>query len=98
MLIAVLRTLANGWVRELFLEPRFFFTYPGFEWVKPWPAPWMYAHFIALGVLAIFITIGRFYRVSMALFFVGFTYVELIDQTNYLNHYYLINILTLLIT
>lgn len=33
---------------------------------------------------------------SAALFFAGFTYVELIDKTTYLNHYYLISIVALL--
>ena len=31
-----------------------------------------------------------------ALFFVGFTYTQLIDVTNYLNHYYLVSLLALI--
>jgi hypothetical protein len=37
---------------------------------------------------------GCCYRVAIFLFFLGFTYVELIDQTAYLNHYYLISLLS----
>ena len=33
-------------------------------------------------------------RCRRALFFVGFTYVELIDKTTYLNHYYLVSLLS----
>lgn len=91
---AMLRFLAKGWVRQLYIEPAFFFSYPGFAWVRPWPGPLMYAHFALLAVLALGIALGCFYRVCTALFFVGFTYVELLDQTNYLNHYYLISVLS----
>ncbi len=35
---AVVRFFAHGWIGEYFLEPRTFFTYFGFEWVRPWPA------------------------------------------------------------
>ena len=50
-----------------------------------------HAHFLALGILAAFIIFGLWYRVSAFLFFIGFTYVFLLDQTNYLNHFYLIS-------
>src|SRR6185503_3811979 len=47
-------------------------------------------------VLALFIAAGLFYRASIVLFGFGFTYVHLIDKTNYLNHYYLISLVSLL--
>ncbi|MEO7678402.1 MAG: HTTM domain-containing protein, partial [Verrucomicrobiota bacterium] len=37
-----------------------------------------------------------FYRICITLFFLGFTYVELLDQTAYLNHYYLVSLLSAL--
>ena len=54
-------------------------------------------HFAALGVLAIFITLGFFYRLSALLFFVGFTYIFLLEQARYLNHFYLISLLSFLL-
>lgn len=90
---AMVRFLAKGWVRELYVQPAFHFTYPGFEWVRPWPDFWLHAHFVALAVLALFIATGFCFRAAAALFFLGFTYVELLDQTTYLNHYYLISLL-----
>lgn len=48
----------------------------------------MYAHFGALGVLCVLNAVGLGYRISIMLFFVGFTYVELLDQVLYLNHFY----------
>lgn len=50
----------------------------------------MYVHFLVLGILTVFILLGLWYRVSSLLFFLGFTYVFLIDRTNYLNHFYLL--------
>lgn len=72
------------------------FTYMGFGWVRPWPGDGMYFHFIALGVLALFITLGFFYRLSMALFFIGYTYAFLIDSSYNLNHAYLICLISFL--
>jgi vitamin K-dependent gamma-carboxylase len=94
MAAAMVRFLAKGWVTLLYVEPKFYFYYPGFAWVHPWPAPWMHAHFVLLALLALGIAFGFYYRICTALFFLGFVYVELIDQTAYLNHYYLISLLS----
>jgi hypothetical protein len=92
----IVRVLTSGWIEKMYVEPRFFFSYWGFEWVRPWPAAWMYVHYAVLAVLALFIAAGLFYRASAALFFIGFTYTQLIDVTNYLNHHYLVSLLALL--
>ena len=84
----VTRFFAYGWIGELYIEPAHHFTYLGFSWVKPWPGWGMYAHFAALGLLACGIAAGYRYRLCAVLFFVGFAYVELLDKTAYLNHYY----------
>lgn len=56
----------------------------------------MYTLFAVLMAASILITIGLFYRVAAVTFFLGFTYVELLDKTTYLNHYYLISIMAFL--
>jgi len=94
MLIEVIRFFAYNWIFASYIEPEFFFTYYGFEWITPWPGDLMYVHFIVLGILAIFVLVGFQYRVSMALFFLGFTYVFLLDQAYYLNHFYLISLIS----
>ena len=96
MLWAVGRYFAYGWIDSLFVQPRFFFAYGGFEWIRPWPAYGMYLHFAALGVLALAIAVGFWTRTTTALFALGFTWVHLIDKTNYLNHYYLVSVLAAL--
>lgn len=95
-LAVVFRLFAHGWIGELYIEPERHFTYPVFEWVRPWPGWGMYLHFAALGVLSVCIAAGYRYRLCAALFFVGFTYAELIDRTTYLNHHYWIALAALL--
>lgn len=97
MLWEVFRYFQNNWIHRYYIEPTVHFTYYGFSWIKAWPAQGMYLHFVALGVLAFCILVGYYYRVAAALFFLGFTYVFLLDQTRYLNHFYLISLLSFLL-
>jgi vitamin K-dependent gamma-carboxylase len=97
MLWEVWRYFSNGWIERYYVEPSFHFTYDGFGWVRPWSESGMYLHFIVLGVLAVAIMLGFAYRIAAALFFVAFTYVFLLEQARYLNHFYLISLLALLL-
>jgi hypothetical protein len=90
------RFMWNGWVTRLFGERTFFFKYWGFSWVSPLSLSGMYGVYTALCVLGIAIALGFHYRIAIVLFFLLFSYAELIDVTNYLNHYYLVSLLTLL--
>lgn len=90
MFAAVVRYFAHGWIAEYYVEPTHFFSYLGFEWVRPWPGVGMYVHFAVMGVLALSIAAGLYYRASVVGFGVLFAYAHLIDKTNYLNHYYLV--------
>jgi len=93
MCFGILRFLATGWIETMYAEPRWFFSYPGFAWVHPWPAWGMYLHYVVLAVLALAIAVGAFHRVVTPVFVVGFAYTQLIDVTNYLNHHYLVVLL-----
>lgn len=97
LLVEMFRFFAFGYIKSLYIDPAFYFPFYGFDWVRPWPAPIMYVHFVVLAVAAICIASGFFYRVATWVFFVGFTHVFLIDQTRYLNHFYLICLLAFLL-
>jgi hypothetical protein len=86
----------NRWIPMEFIQPRFHFTYFGFEWVHPWPGNGMYYHFAAMGVLALCIIAGFAYRLCAALFFLAFTYVFLLEQSLYLNHFYFVALVSFL--
>jgi len=90
MLWEAYRYLSKGWVKRYFIEPEFYFTYFPFDWVAPWPGSLMYVHFAVMGLLAFCIMLGLFYRLTMPLFFLCFSYIFLLDKSNYLNHFYLI--------
>ena len=94
--LSSVRFLWNGWVDRFYVQPTFFFKYWGFEWVQVLPEPWMTALYVSMAVLAGFVALGFLYRISIVTLFLVFTYVELIDVTNYLNHYYLVSLLALL--
>jgi vitamin K-dependent gamma-carboxylase len=96
--IAALRFLAHGWVARMFVEPTFHFRYFGFGWVRALPEPWTTMAFVALAVLAACVALGFAYRVAAPLYFLLFSYLELVDVTNYLNHYYLVSLLALLLS
>tara|TARA_R110001599_G_scaffold150929_3_gene335370 strand:+ start:76004 stop:77287 length:1284 start_codon:yes stop_codon:yes gene_type:complete len=95
MLISIARFALNGWIQKLYIEPSFFFSYYGFEWVQP-PGEWTYIIFAVCGLSAIFISLGFKYRFTVITFFLSFTFIELMDKTTYLNHYYFISILSFL--
>ncbi|ELR71600.1 Vitamin K-dependent gamma-carboxylase [Fulvivirga imtechensis AK7] len=95
MFVSVIRFMLNGWVRTQYLDPKFYFPYYGFEWIKPLGEAGIYSLFVIMALSALGVMLGSFYRISAALFFVAFTYVELIDKTNYLNHYYFVSLVSL---
>lgn len=79
-----------------YVEPRFHFTYYGFAWVRPWPGEGMVLHFAVLGLAALGLTLGLCYRAAAIVFFVGISHVFLIEQAFYLNHMYLIALISFL--
>ena len=83
-------------IARFFIEPEFHFRFYGFEWIHPWPGDGMYVHFAVLGVAALCVTVGLFYRLAAAVFFLGISYVFLLEQARYLNHMYLIALISLL--
>lgn len=92
LLYGTYRTYEKGWIEELYIYPMYHFGF--FSWIEPLSGNGMYYVFLALGITAVGIMLGSFYRISVFLHFVLFTYVELIDKTYYLNHYYLVSLLT----
>ena len=97
MAVSILRFASHGWITDLYVDPNFYFTYAGFEWVRPLGESGMHILFGILFISAIGICLGYYYRVSAITFFSLFTYVELLDKTNYLNHYYFVSLISFLL-
>ncbi len=93
--ISTIRFWAKGWIDELYIQPQYFFHYYGFEWVQPM-GQYTYALFALCGISALLFAAGLWYRLSAVLLFISFTYIELMDKTNYLNHYYFVSLVLFL--
>ncbi len=96
MFLSLIRFWANGWIEQLYIEPSFHFSYYGFEWVQPL-GDFTYILFLICGLSALMVAIGFKYRIAILIFFLSFTYIELLDKTTYLNHYYFISCLSFLL-
>ncbi|PID71105.1 MAG: HTTM domain-containing protein [Flavobacteriales bacterium] len=96
MLISMLRFWSKGWIAQLYIKPNFFFSYYGFEWVKPL-GNYTYLLFFICGLAALFVALGYKYRIAIVVFFLSFTYIELMDVTNYLNHYYFVSLISFIL-
>ena len=93
MVCSVIRFAANGWIDKFYIQPQFHFTYYGFGWVKPY-GNLTYVIFIICSLSALMVAVGYKYRIAIILFFLSFTYVELLDKTTYLNHYYFVSVVS----
>ena len=91
----MIRFWYNGWIKTLYIEPKFHFTYYGFSWVKVL-GEYTYIIFIICSLASLFIALGYKYKYSIVVFFLSFTYIELMDKTTYLNHYYFISSISFL--
>ena len=90
MVYSLTRFALSGWVEELWVRPDFFFKYAWAPWMPAWE-PWgLYTHLGVTLLGAIGVMLGLYTRAALALFVIGFTGLQLIDKTNYLNHYYLV--------
>ena len=88
--VGSVRFLLSGWPELLYGEPRFFFRYAGFGWVpllEPSAIRTLYALMAGCGLA---ITLGVGVRMTAAIFAFLFAWVQLHDVTNYLNHYWLL--------
>jgi len=97
LLAAVVRFASRGWIDALYVRPAHLFPYWGFTWVPRPGATWLYALFATMGAAAVAVALGWRARAALAVFALCFTWVELLDRTSYLNHYYFVSLFTALL-
>ena len=85
------------WKKNAYEFGGFQFKYFGFEWVQPLPYHMMNVFFIFLIISGVLIAIGKWYRLAATYFAFGITYVFLLEKSYYLNHGYLLCMLSFLI-
>lgn len=92
MLFSLLRFIYYGWIESLYFNLKFNFSF--FEFI-PFPSNTLfYVIYFSLVLLSILVIIGYKYRISISLFFILFTYIELLEKSYYLNHYYFVSVLS----
>jgi hypothetical protein len=94
--ISATRIIARGWVEQLWVEPSMLLGWPGLP-VPALPAPALRAVVVGVGLCGVAITAGVATRAAAGAFLVGFGYLELLDRTTYLNHYWAITLFALLL-
>lgn len=95
LLVSIIRFWCKGWIEELYIKPLYHFPFYGFDFVVPLGS-YTYLLFFICGLAALFVALGFYYRLSSITLFLTFTYIELIDKTTYLNHYYFISMVCFL--
>src|SRR5688572_4551074 len=95
LFISMVRFWLNGWIEELYIKPAYFFSFFGFEFVKP-IGEYIFLLFSLCAICSLLVAVGFMYRVASIGLFLNFTYIELIDKSTYLNHYYFISMVSLL--
>jgi hypothetical protein len=93
----VLRFVQYDRIARYYVEPEFLFTYSGFGWLRPLPEPWIHVAWGLVGVFALMVALGLFYRVAIIGFTVVFAYFFLLDKAQYLNHFYLVLLFAVLL-
>ncbi len=86
--------IMTGWVKRVFIETHFTFTFIGFEWLEILHGDIMYLYFIVMGILGILIMLGAKYRLAMISFTLLWAGAYLAQKTAYNNHYYLLLVIS----
>ncbi|OMP32026.1 HTTM domain-containing protein [Mangrovimonas sp. DI 80] len=84
----------TGWIKRTLIEPKFTFSFIGFEWLQPLPGNGMYVYYAIMGLLGLFIMLGYKYRWTMLAFTIMWSGTYFMQKSSYNNHYYLLMLLS----
>lgn len=86
---------SSGWIKEVFIDTNFRFTFIGFEFLNTYlHGPGMYVYYAIMSVAAIFVAIGFLYRPAAFLLAIMWTAIYLAQKSYYNNHFYLMVLLS----
>ncbi|MFY0689537.1 MAG: HTTM domain-containing protein [Cyclobacteriaceae bacterium] len=86
--------IGTGWVHANLIDPEITFPFIMVSWLKPLPGQWMLVYYGLMGLAGVGIMLGYRYRISAISYFVMWLGVYLMQKTSYNNHYYLMVLLT----
>jgi len=96
LFLSMIRFWTKGWIEELYIRPKYFFPFYGLEFIRPLHG-YTYILFAICTLSALLVCLGMFYKIASASLFLSFTYIELIDKSTYLNHYYFVSVVCLML-
>jgi len=73
------------------------FPYPGFEWMRALPTQGMNLVGALMGLAGLSLAVGFYHRVASALLFFTWTYIWMLDEGLYNNHFYLMSLIAWLL-
>lgn len=85
--------IATGWVKAVFIDTPYNFTFIDFDFLHVMHGQSMYYYYILMGLLGLCVTLGFLYRGSSFLMAVMWSGVYFAQKSHYNNHYYLMMIL-----
>ncbi len=91
------RFIRDDRVWRYWIAPDVHFSYPGFAWVAPLPEAWLELAWLSMGVAALLVMLGLFYRIAIIALTLIFGYFFLLDAAEYLNHFYLVLLYALIL-
>lgn len=95
--VSMARLVSYGWVRSLYADPEHHLRYPAMAWV---PTPGLVGMYVLVGAISLAsfaIALGWHTRVAAGGFFVLFGWLEFIEVSTYLNHYWFMTLAALLL-
>ncbi len=98
LIIQVFFIFTSEFVNENFVQPYYHFPYTLFDVLhfQRLPPALMHALFLIMGLAAMAITFGFFFKTASAIFFSTFLYAFLFEKSLYNDHYYIILLITFL--
>ena len=91
-LVSAARIVAYGWADSLYAGPTHRFTYLGMGWVPQPTLLQMRGLLVLLALASLGLVLGWRTRASAVGFLAAFAWIELIDATTYLNHYWFLTL------
>src|SRR3954447_25663986 len=95
-LLSAVRIWWYGWVTSLYAGPSHRFAYLGFGWVPQPSVPAMHGLVALLAASSTALALGWRTRWASAALVVAVAWIELIDVTTYLNHYWFLTLVAAL--
>ena len=96
MLWEAFRFIDHDWAGRFFSGKSYYFKFWPFDFVHPLPGDGMTIQIYLMGLVAVLVIFGLYYRVSATLLFFMISYIFLIEKARYLNHLYLVCLIAFL--